>query len=193
MFFDIEKIVKDCLGSELLADLVETKFGWVARKNDDVFKGAKYLISFNHPTNEDEFDFISQYIRDADVATIKNLYKSTNGMRILGDRFVVPGVRFLTPEQEGLDFFNIPIGIDLVSGIEYPEFAPVDGAVVGSFKGYSKNSKPELLDIVTEKSNIISGYFHESEKIVSVFDGIEQWIEQRLQYAKDDFSNSQDK
>lgn len=184
---DIESIVKECLGRDYLEDKVETTYGWSSKTNSDIYLGPRFLISFNYPTTVDEIDYISQFIGDADAGTVRKFYRATNGMRILGDRFVVPGVRFYTSEMKGQDFFNVPICLKVTSGLEYPVHAPLSGAVIGVSSASCDKSRAQLLDILSGEGEIVCGRFNENSLVTSVFTNFEDWLSTRIAMAKQDF------
>ncbi len=185
---DIEEAVKKSLGPQNLVDFCETGYGWVSRVKESFMLGPRYLISFNYPTRVDEFEYIIQFTRDANRDLLHDFYRSTNGMRILSDHFVVPGVRFLTPELDGLDFFNIPIGIDMMSGMEYPRKAPISGAVIGSSFRTVDGTTRHLTDILADDGRIVCGFFHEDASVLETFSDFQTWIAVRIDGAKSEYA-----
>lgn len=184
---NIQETVKKSLGSDLLSDCTETDYGWVSMRNDDFSLGPRYLISFNYPTKIDEIGYISQFSGEACKRLLGAFYRSTNGMRLFSDHFVVPGVHFRTAEEQGLDFFNIPIDVGLMSGKEYPGHAPVSGAVLGSSFRDMRGETHHLLDILDNEGNIVSGYFKDNPVVTERFSSFQDWISKRIPEARHEF------
>lgn len=180
----VENIVKHALGKYLLKDLTETSLGWICYSNKDIKIGAKYLISFNYATEVDEFDYISQFINHGNPDKIRAFYRQTNGMKILSNRFVVPGVSAFFPDLKPNSSFNVPYDFQVSGGILLPKHAPVDGFQIGSGNVETKNGTIDHTDIMDDNGVILSGYFHENDEVIERFDSIEAWITSRITQAK---------
>ncbi|WP_346895897.1 hypothetical protein [uncultured Roseibium sp.] len=185
---DIEEAVKKSLGPQNLSDFCETGYGWVSRVKESFMLGPRYLVSYNYPTQVDEIEYILQFSRDANRDLLRDFYRSTNGMRILSDHFVVPGVRFWTPELHGLDFFNIPLDIQVMSGFEYPRHAPVSGAVIGSSFRTIDGTTLHLKDILADDGRIVCGFFQEDASVLETFPDFQTWIAKRIDGAKAEYA-----
>lgn len=176
----IEKSVRLALGECGLVDYEETKLGWVAQKNNRLLLGSKFLHAFNYPLKDINSSNLKTRLRGASSAAVFRLFSQINGIRMFGNHFVIPGVRTEIVSSGSLDYFNVPIDIDVVSGITDAEFSPVRGGVIGtSFRGIGKQIK-NLKDILTENGEIVSGFFEENSEIVEQFDEFPLWIYSRI-------------
>lgn len=184
---NIENLVRKGVGPECLSDEVETQLGWISCENLDFSLGPKYLNAFNYPTKIDEFDYISQFIGDAELDTVRAFYRQTNGMRLFSDHIVVPGVRLPPEGLSGLDFFNISLDLSVMSGIEYPQFAPVKGMVIASSFRRVSGKQCKLVDILVENNSIVGGFFTKNSIIVDHFNSFDQWMYSRTIEAKKEF------
>lgn len=188
MLWDLETVVEEGLGGDYLEDRVTTRLGWVCCRNTDFKLGPKYLVAFNFPTEIDEIEYISQFIRSAHRETVWRFYRCCNGMNIFGNRFSVPGVRFSSDENSGLDFFNIPYDFQVTGGILLPPHAPTDGFLIGTghMPGDGGQTR-ELYDILDARGQILSGFFDESGEVVASFQRIEPWLAARVDGARRNF------
>ena len=188
--YGVEEVVLSAIDQEYLADRVMTKLGWVCLKNEDYEIGPKYLISFNYPTESNEYSYIEQFIRTADPDLVRDFYRRCNGLSIFGDAFVVPGVRFDTGTLDGLDYFNIPIDFMVLGGIDLPEHCPVEGFQIGESHLSIHGNTKKIYDVVDSKGRIISGLFDESDVVSELFTEVPQWLEKRIVDAQKAFAQT---
>ena len=185
MVLKLESIVEDILGRECLQGRVETRLGWICCKNTDFRLGPRWLVSFNYPTKVDEIEYISQYIRSAHRETVHRFYRSCNGMKILGNRFSVPGVRMISEKNSENDFVNIPYGFDVMGGISLPPQSPTDGFLIGvSHIEDSSGDGEKLYDILDSKGTIVSGFFDDADGVTESFHDVESWLKMRVEGAR---------
>ena len=181
---DLESIAEESLGVAMLGDRVFTRNGWVCSRTADYISAPRWSVSFNHPLETDEWDFISQFIRDAHHGTVQGIYRSCNGVRIGNHEFCIPGVRLHSALNKGEDFFNIPYGFDVMGGLSLPSSSPVNGFLAGA-SHLNTNGQPtrKLYDIVDERGLIVSGFFDDSPKVVDRFQSVESWFAARIRQA----------
>lgn len=173
---NLESIVEACIGATIV-DRVYTRLGWLCSRNSDFLLGPRWLITFNYPMEIDEWDYISQFIRDAEPSTVRSLYRSCNGMKIANNNFIVPGIQVSSELNSDDDFFNIPYSITTCGGYLLPEKAPVNGFVAGiSHVVGSQGVTRKLYDIIDSRGAIVSGFFADSEDILNSFSCLEEWI-----------------
>jgi len=180
--------------SEYFAGSVkDTGLGWVIGENENFYLGPKYLCSYNSAKAENEIDYISQFAGEAPTELIEGFYLETNGLRFFGDRFVIPGVPLPNDRMDGLSFFNNPLDVRVISGIEYPRHVPLKGFVIAASQIWTSGATRSLFDVMGRHGRIISGFFNESCEILETWELDMKWILHRTLQAAHEFEKAKQK
>lgn len=179
----IESVVLGGLGHHFTDRKILTNLGWVSLENPGIKYRPQYLNSFNFATDVDEIDYISQFIREANVDTVREFYRQTNGMRLLCDKFTVPGVLFHRDDFEELDFYCVALDFSNHGGFALPAHSPENGFLIGENHHKISGKTVELYDILTSSGDIISGYFNENTEVTDRYTTIHEWLSVRIEFA----------
>jgi len=187
---EFDAAVRNALITSSKGLYLETRLGWLAHENNSSLPGPKYLTSFNFARFPLELDYIRQFSRSSNSEAIKTLYSQCNGMRVLNDLFVVPGVGFHTSDMHGLEFFNVPYDFQVCRGLDGPAKAPVDGLIVGISRQNDEAQNGDLFDIVDERGRIVSGCFDNSPSVIEVENDYLTWISSRVSQAEQTYMHA---
>ncbi|MEP2785051.1 MAG: hypothetical protein ABJO67_16030 [Pseudoruegeria sp.] len=180
---DIDKLVHRKINEVFPAERVLCNIGWVSLKNPGIKHRPEYLNAFNFATEIDEIDYISQFIRDANVDTVRDFYRQTNGMRLLCDTFFVPGVLFHRDNFGGHDFFCVALDFSNHGGFALPKRSPENGFLIGGSHRQKDGKTVNLHDILTKSGEIVGGFFDESPEVIDRFSTIPEWLSARIETA----------
>ena len=179
----IDELVYRKINEIFPAERVLCNLGWVSLKNPGIKHRPEYLNAFNFATDIDEIDYISQFIRDANIDTVRGFYRQTNGMRLLCDTFWVPGVLFHRPDFTGHDFNCVGLDFSNHGGFALPEHSPEEGFLIGGSHRQKDGSTFNLHDILTKSGEIVGGFFDESPEVTDRFSTIPEWLFARIEVA----------
>lgn len=169
----IDELVHQKINSFFPAERVLCNIGWVSLKNPGIKRRPDFLNAFSFATEVDEIDYISQFTRDANLDIVSDFYRQTNGMRLLADKFSVPGVLFHRNDFNGYDFNCVALDFSNHGGFALPELSPESGLLIG--RSHRKlDGKTEIIhDILTKSGEIIGGYFDIRTEVTDRFEGID--------------------
>lgn len=185
MYFpsDIDKLVYRKLNEVLPSKRVLCNTGWVGLENPGIMRRPKYLNAFNFATEVDEIDYISQFIREANIDTVREFYRQTNGMRLLCDKFSVPGVLFHRDDFTGHDFDCVALDFSNHGGFALPKHSPESGFLIGGSHRKKDGKSVQLHDILTASGEIVGGLFDDSPEVADRFSTIPEWLSARIKVA----------
>jgi len=176
----IDTLVQKKLNEFFPAERVLCNLGWISLKNPGIKLRPDFLNAFNFATEVDEIDYISQFTRDANLDIVRKFYRQTNGMRLLGDKFGVPGVLFHRDDFSGYDFDCVALDFSNHGGFLLPALSPESGLLIGSSHRKLDGKTESIHDILTKSGAIVGGYFDVKPEVTDRFEGIEDWLSNRI-------------
>ena len=176
----IDTLVQRKLNEFFPAERVLCNIGWVSLKNPGIKRRPDFLNAFNFATEVDEIDYISQFTRDANLDIVREFYRQTNGMRLLADKFSVPGVLFHRNDFSGCDFYCVALDFSNHGGFALPSLCPESGLLIGSSHRRLDGKTEPLHDILTKSGEIIGGYFDAAPMVTDRFESLDDWLSDRI-------------
>lgn len=179
----IDLLVNAKINEFFTAERVLCSIGWVSLKNTGIKYRPEYLNAFSFATEVDEIEYISQFTRDANIDVVKDFYRQTNGMRLLCDKFRVPGVLVHRDDFAGHDFDCVALDFSNHGGFSMPKYAPETGLLIGGSQRTKDGKAVEIHDILTKSGEIIGGAFDETSEVTDRFPTIPEWLSSRIEVA----------
>ncbi|MGR3822093.1 MAG: hypothetical protein ACU0A5_05930 [Salipiger marinus] len=176
----IDTFVQGKLNEFFPAEVVLCNIGWVSLENPGIKRRPNFLNAFNFATEADEIEYIRQFTRDANIDIVREFYRQTNGMRLLADKFSVPGVLFHRNGFSGYDFNCVALDFSNHGGFALPAHSPESGLVIGRSHRRFGERTDILHDILTKSGEIIGGYFDAEPKVTDRFECIDSWLLDRI-------------
>ena len=180
---EIDELVFRKISEHFRIERVHCNLGWVSLQNPGMKYRPEYLNAFNFATDVDEIEYISQFARDAKLDVVRDFYRQTNGMRLLCDKFAVPGVLFHRDDFIGMDFDCVALDFSNHGGFVLPKHSPENGLLIGRSHREIDGVTVNLHDILTKTGEVVGGFFDETPTVKDKFATIPEWLSARVEVA----------